>query len=192
MQTNQDGSVNLYLIIIIVILLVGGGVYFYRDSRPVSTSETANLVVNNEPASIQKTTGTQTSISPLNSSDVAKSFLESFKKDLSLNSLITPSTREISVSVSGGKTIKRQMSGYSISPSSTKAGSYFSGKAFKTDLYNTGDATFHSSQGYKNDSLICVTDYKTIAPNNDYAMCDDTPNSKCSSFSETFCANINQ
>ncbi len=130
---------------------------------------------------------------PQNTPDKAELFLETTLKELRLNSQIIATTKDVNFQnpVDGMRSISKKLSGYSISPAIAKSFEYFTSRTFVRDSYNTGDATFHSSEAYRNDSIICIDYYKTIAPNNDYTQCDDTTASKCTTTSETFCANLN-
>lgn len=119
---------------------------------------------------------------------ISKSFLNDLKISYAVNQPINAITKSVNFSSS-----KKEMAGFSIFvPPTLNTSNYFSSRGFKLDMDNSGDATFSGSSAVKNSQMICITQYRTQAPNNDYSKCDDKPNSICTQTAELFCADLSK
>jgi hypothetical protein len=89
----------------------------------------------------------------------AKLFLDGLQKNLGINYEIKNSSKVVNFWINNNN-VQKNLNGFSMffvpdQVQSTKLNNYFK-SIMVIDPYNTGDATFHSTTAYKNNSVICI------------------------------------
>lgn len=192
------------LLVVLIIIVIFGVVFWALESNmPQDALPVEQIVVTQSPvASVSTKPSPVVSNKPISTplppvptplaASPAKTFLENLMKDLKItNSSLVAATKKVYFGTSYG-VINRTLDGVTLPNVSgaTSLNQYFFSKGFKEDAYNSGDATFNGSTGYLSNNLVCVAQYHTKAPNNDYSKCG--PAGVCTSTTDVFCTGVPQ
>lgn len=184
------------LVLIITLTAIGVGGYAYQAKKHAvrkidgekeyeTTARTSPVVqMEAQPNQQQETVG---------KSDAAKEFLVNLMaRTRGTNVSVVPKVKQV-YKKDGSKLVSKVTSGYAVSPGlEGNVDALLSSKGFKSDMHNSGDATFHSSSAYISDTVICINSAERINPKGDVTLCDDSPKSPCYTKTELFCSALDQ